>query len=174
MNFWSSNVKKRHQYFCFDCTFFEWQVGTLSCNCGIFWNYRDHMKWFCFASEWFPKHKLNDHVLAYEPIGGNPGSRKKLNVRRQLLLFFWRVPKIAPGPRGGCRTGLLLAWQELQTLLEQQKQCLNGARKIDLLKDSGPVWEPGFSPIGSYVKDEGINISTMTSTLTLIMSCQIL
>ncbi len=33
-----------------------------------------------------------------EPIGGNPGSRKKLNVRGQLVLFFWRVPKIAPGP----------------------------------------------------------------------------
>jgi hypothetical protein len=51
--------------------------------------------------------------LVNEPIGRKPGSRKKLNVRRQLILFFWKVPKIAPGPRGGCRTGLLLAWQEL-------------------------------------------------------------
>jgi len=67
--------------------------------------------------------------LTHEPIGGNPGSRKKLNVRRQLILFFWRVPKIVLGPRGKCRTGLLLAWQELQTSLEQHKQCLSGARR---------------------------------------------
>jgi hypothetical protein len=45
----------------------------------------------------------------YEPIGGNPESRKKLNIRRQLIFFFWRVPKIALGPRGGCCMGLLLA-----------------------------------------------------------------
>jgi hypothetical protein len=52
-------------------------------------------------------------LCIYEPIGGNPRSRKKLNVRRQFILFFWRVTKIVLEPCGGCRIGLLLAWQEL-------------------------------------------------------------
>jgi hypothetical protein len=50
--FWSLDVKKRYWYFCYNCTFLKWQVGTLLSNHGIICDYKDHKKCFGFTNEW--------------------------------------------------------------------------------------------------------------------------
>jgi hypothetical protein len=44
-------------------------------------------------------------------LAGTRGPAKN-STSENNFIFFWNVPKIMPGPHGGCRTGLLLAWQE--------------------------------------------------------------